>query len=78
MEPHPALPPSQPSQLPFSQLHLLGEQSPAVLPGGKIIREEFFPNDSALHWHRLDRGPVAAPSLQAFKERLDKAWSNLI
>jgi len=29
------------------------------------------------HWHRLPREAVAAPSLAAFKARLDGAWSNL-
>jgi len=30
------------------------------------------------HWHRLPREAVAAPSLAAFKVRLDGALSNLV
>jgi len=30
------------------------------------------------HWHRLPREAVAAPSLEAFKARLDGALSNLV
>lgn len=60
-EPHPASPPSQPSHLTFGQLHLLGEQSPAVLPDGKVIREESFPVRLLRHWHELGREAVAAP-----------------
>jgi len=30
------------------------------------------------HWHRLPREAVAAPSLAAFKARLDTALSNLV
>jgi len=29
------------------------------------------------HWHRLPREAVAAPSLEAFKARLDGAVSNV-
>ena len=28
-------------------------------------------------WHRLPREAVNAPSLEVFKFRLDRAWSNL-
>jgi len=30
------------------------------------------------HWHRLPRAVVEAPSLKAFKARLDGALSNLV
>lgn len=28
-------------------------------------------------WHSLPRGAVAAPSLEVFRARLDRFWSNL-
>jgi len=30
------------------------------------------------HWHRLPREAAAAPSLEVFKARFDRAWSNLV
>jgi len=30
------------------------------------------------HWHRLPTEAVAAPSLEVFKARLDRALSNLV
>jgi len=30
------------------------------------------------HWNRLPREVVDVPSLEAFKVRLDGAWSNLV
>ncbi|KFP06492.1 hypothetical protein N300_01665, partial [Calypte anna] len=41
------------------------------------IRKKFFPVRVLKHWHRLLREAVDAPSLQAFKARLDGALSSL-
>jgi len=30
------------------------------------------------HWNRLPREAADAPSLETFKARLDRAWSNLV
>ena len=40
-------------------------------------RKEFFPVRVVRHWHRLPTEPVAAPSLEGFKARLDGPLSNL-
>ena len=42
------------------------------------IRKNFFPVRVVRHWNRLPREVVAAPSLAAFKARLDGALSNLV
>ncbi|KFR17327.1 hypothetical protein N306_14652, partial [Opisthocomus hoazin] len=42
------------------------------------IRKKFFMMRVVRHWHRLPREAVAAPSLAAFKARLDGALSNLV
>ena len=42
------------------------------------IRKNFFTVRVVRHWHRLPREAVAAPSLEAFKARLDGALSNLV
>ncbi|KFR13592.1 hypothetical protein N306_02342, partial [Opisthocomus hoazin] len=42
------------------------------------IRKKFFTMRVVRHWHRLPREAVAAPSLAAFKARLDGALSNLV
>ncbi|KFP11328.1 hypothetical protein Z169_05103, partial [Egretta garzetta] len=42
------------------------------------IRKKFFTMRVVKHWHRLPREVVEAPSLAAFKARLDGALSNLI
>ncbi|KFP23116.1 hypothetical protein Z169_02306, partial [Egretta garzetta] len=42
------------------------------------IRKKFFTMRVVKHWHRLPREAVEAPSLEAFKARLDGALSNLI
>ncbi|KFP19952.1 hypothetical protein Z169_05729, partial [Egretta garzetta] len=42
------------------------------------IRKKFFTMRVVKHWNRLPRGGVEAPSLEAFKARLDGALSNLI
>ncbi|KFW65286.1 hypothetical protein AS28_02206, partial [Pygoscelis adeliae] len=38
----------------------------------------FFTVKVVRHWNRLPREVVDAPSLEAFKARLDEALSNLI
>ncbi|KFM05049.1 hypothetical protein AS27_15702, partial [Aptenodytes forsteri] len=51
------------------------------LKGGRLrldIRKKFFTLRVVKHWHRLPREVVDAPSLEAFKVRLDGALSNLI
>ncbi|KFQ38756.1 hypothetical protein N332_03786, partial [Mesitornis unicolor] len=42
------------------------------------IRKKFFTVKVLRHWHRLPREVVDAPSLEAFKARLDMALSNLV
>jgi len=41
-------------------------------------RKQFFRIRVVKHWHRLPREAVEAPSLEAFKARLDGALSNLV
>ncbi|KFQ14197.1 hypothetical protein N330_04075, partial [Leptosomus discolor] len=41
-------------------------------------RKKFFPVRVVIHWNRLPREAVAAPSLAVFKARVDGAWSNLV
>jgi len=42
------------------------------------IRKKFFTVRVVRHWNRLPSEAVDAPSLQAFKARLDGALSNLV
>ncbi|KFM11289.1 hypothetical protein AS28_08637, partial [Pygoscelis adeliae] len=42
------------------------------------MRKKFFTMRVVRHWHRLPREVVDAPSLEAFKARLDGALSNLV
>ncbi|KFP16594.1 hypothetical protein Z169_13042, partial [Egretta garzetta] len=42
------------------------------------MRKKFFTMRVVKHWNRLPREVVEAPSLEAFKARLDGALSNLI
>ncbi|KFP11410.1 hypothetical protein Z169_09969, partial [Egretta garzetta] len=42
------------------------------------IRKKFFTLWVVKHWNRLPREVVEAPSLEAFKARLEGALSNLI
>ncbi|KFO79671.1 hypothetical protein N303_03006, partial [Cuculus canorus] len=42
------------------------------------IRKNFFTMRVVRHWHRLPREAVDAPSLEAFKVRLDVALGSLI
>ncbi|KFV46868.1 hypothetical protein N341_11238, partial [Tyto alba] len=42
------------------------------------IKKKFFTVRVVRHWHRLPREAVAAPSLEGFKARLDRALSNLM
>ncbi|KFZ57727.1 hypothetical protein N321_07628, partial [Antrostomus carolinensis] len=42
------------------------------------IRRKFFTQRVVRHWHRLPREAVDAPSLEAFKARLDGALGSLI
>ena len=42
------------------------------------IRKHFFSERVVMHWHRLHREVVDAPSLEAFKARLDVALSSLV
>jgi len=43
-----------------------------------IMRKKFFTMMVVRHWRRLRREAVDAPSLEAFKARLDGALSNLV
>ncbi|KFZ69342.1 hypothetical protein N338_01294, partial [Podiceps cristatus] len=42
------------------------------------VRTKFFTVRVVRHWKRFPRVIVAAPSLEVFKARLDKAMGNLI
>ncbi|KFP23273.1 hypothetical protein Z169_03436, partial [Egretta garzetta] len=42
------------------------------------LRKKFFTMRVVKHWHRLPTEVVEAPSLEAFKARLDGALSSLI
>ncbi|KFV20673.1 hypothetical protein N340_12412, partial [Tauraco erythrolophus] len=42
------------------------------------LRKKFFTLRVVRHWNSLPREVVDAPSLEAFKARLDEALSNLV
>ncbi|KFV08670.1 hypothetical protein N340_05037, partial [Tauraco erythrolophus] len=42
------------------------------------IRKKFFTQRVVRYWNRLPREVVDAPSLEAFKARLDEALGNLV
>ena len=42
------------------------------------IRRKFFTQRMVIHWKRLPKEAVDAPSLEAFKARLDVALSSLV
>ena len=42
------------------------------------IRRKFFTQGVVTHWNRLPREVVNAPSLEAFKARLDVALGSLV
>ena len=42
------------------------------------IRKKFFTMRVVRHWNRLLKEAVAAPSLEVFKGRLDRALSKLV
>jgi len=42
------------------------------------IRKKFFTQRVVMHWNRLTKEVVDAPSLQAFKARLDVALGSLV
>ena len=42
------------------------------------IRRKFFPQRVVTHWNRLPKEAVDAPSLEAFKARLDVALGSLL
>jgi len=42
------------------------------------IRKKFFPQRVVTHWNRLPKEAVDAPSLEAFKARLDVALGSLV
>ncbi|GAB0208724.1 hypothetical protein GRJ2_003338100 [Grus japonensis] len=42
------------------------------------VRKKFFPVRVVMHWNRLPRNVVDAPSLEVFKIRLDEALGNVV
>ena len=42
------------------------------------IRRKFFTQRVVMHWNRLPKEAVGAPSLEAFKARLDVALGSLV
>jgi len=42
------------------------------------IRKKFFTQGVVMHWNRLPKEVVDAPSLEAFKARLDVALGSLV
>ena len=42
------------------------------------IRKKFYTQRVVTHWNRLPQGVVDAPSLEAFKARLDVALDSLV
>ena len=42
------------------------------------IRKDFFTQKLVTHWNRLPKEVVDAPSLEAFKVRLDVALGSLV
>ena len=42
------------------------------------IRKKFFTQGVVIHWNRLPKEVVDAPSLEAFKARLDVALGSLL
>ena len=42
------------------------------------IRKKFFSQRVVMHWNRLPKEAVDAPSLKAFKARLDVALGGLV
>ena len=42
------------------------------------IRRKFFSQRMVMHWNRLPKEVVDAPSLEAFKARLDVALGSLL
>ena len=42
------------------------------------IRKKFFTQRAVTHWNRLPKEAVDAPSLEAFKARLDVALGSLV
>ncbi|KFV17666.1 hypothetical protein N340_01416, partial [Tauraco erythrolophus] len=42
------------------------------------MRKKFFTQRVVRHWNRLPREAVDAPSLEAFKARMDEALGNLV
>ena len=45
---------------------------------GLDIRRKFFTQKAVTHWNRLPKEVVDAPSLEAFKARLDVALGSLV
>ena len=42
------------------------------------VREKFFTQRVVTHWNRLSKEVVDAPSLEAFKARLDVSLGSLV
>jgi len=60
---------------------VIGQGVVVLLQEGRFtldIRKKFFAVRVVKHWNRLSTEVVDAPSLKAFKVRLDGALSNLV
>ena len=49
-----------------------------VLIRDRRFRKNFFAQRVVTHWHRLPKKVVDAPTLEAFKTRLDVALGSLV
>ena len=61
-----------------SSLFLLSPKAAETHDNWSRIRRKFFTQRVVMHWNRLPKEAVDAPSLEAFKARLDVALGSLV